>query len=432
MFKSFLIQFLVFPPATVGPVAYPVVLMSLNEDLIKDDSYSGHALRAGSMSTPNMVQAFLTTLRRHSGASAACLWEPAAQGMRLAASDPDDLPLGEVVPEPGGSIGATSEDGVLRFITDPSSFRGFELIPLLGDRIRSEAVAILPVGTDRSISKTVVTLHLAEVPEDPTPLLFDWSRWTHLLDLMLEPGSESLPRSPLSSSGRRSGTLNQASSLQSVSGGLARRVDEKLSQVLPALEQIRRMTDENDPSFRFLIYIEEGLDRTRELLSKLQAFSGTGPLIAESASLADCAAESIRRLEPVRPVGVRLTASIPQGLPAIVADRVQLVAAIMEVARNGIEAAPDGTEVKVRLDSDDEGVIIEVIDEGVGMTHEVIEQATRPFFSTKDPARHSGLGLSTAQGCIHRHGGRLTISSQIGAGSKVTLWFPLRGHLSVI
>ena len=432
MFKFILTQFLVFLPATVGPVAYPVVLMPLNHDLIKDHSHSSHAWRAGSMSTPNLVQAFLTTLRRHSGASAACLWEPATQGLKLAASDPDDLPLGEVVPEPGGSIGATSKDGVLRFITDPSSFSGFELVPMLGDRFHSEAVAILPVGTDRSISNAVVTLHIPEVPEDPTPLLFGWSRWTHLLDLMLEPGSESLSQSPLSSPGRLSGTLNQASSLQAVSGGLARRVDEKLSQVLPALEQIRRMTDENDPSLRFLTYIDEGLDRTRGLLTKLQAYSGTGPLIAESVNLADCAAESIRRLEPVRPVGIRLTASIPQGLPAIVADRVQLVAAILEVARNGIEAAPDGTEVEIRLDSDDEGVTIEVIDEGVGMTHDVMEQATRPFFSTKDPAEHSGLGLSTAQGCIHRHGGRLTISSQIGAGSKVTLWFPLRAHPPVI
>ncbi len=432
MFKSFLTQFFTFFPATVGPVAYPIVLMPLNRYMINNDSYSNHAWRADSMSTPNLVQAFLTTLRRHSGASAACLWEPATQGMRLAASDPDDLPLGEVVPDRGGSIGATSEDGVLRFITDPSSFRGFELIPLLEDRIHSEAVAILPVGADRSISKAVATLHFAEIPEDPTPLLFDWSRWTHLLDLMLEPGSEGLPLTPFSSSGLLSGTLNQASSLQSVSGVLARRVDEKLSQVLPALEQIHRMTDENDPSLRFLTYIEEGLDRTRELLTKLQVFSGTGPLIAESVSLADCAAESIRRLEPVMPVGVQLAASIPQGLPAIAADRVQLVAAIIEVVRNGIEAAPHGTEVEVRLDSDDEGVTVEVIDEGMGMTHEVIEQATRPFFSTKNPAGHSGLGLSTTQGCIHRHGGRLTISSQIGVGSKVTLWFPLRAHQPVI
>jgi signal transduction histidine kinase len=406
--------------------------MPLNQNLINGDSKSGFAWRTSSMNTSGLLQAFLTTLRRHSGASAVCLWVQAAHGMRLVASDPGDLPHGEVVPEPGGSIGATADDGVLRLITDPSSFRGFELIPLLADRIRSEAVAILPVGTDRTSSSSVVTLHLAELPDEPAQILFDWSRWTHLLELILEPDSENLTRSSPYSSGQNSGTLNHATSLQSVSGGLARRVDEKLSQVLPALQQVRRLTDEHDPSMRFLRYIEEGLDRTRELLVKLQAFSGMGPLIAESVSMADCAAESIRRLEPVRPAEIKLTASIPQGLPMIVADRVQVVAAIIEVARNGIEAAPDGTEVEITLDCDEEGIKVEVTDEGVGMTHEVIEQATQPFFSTRDPSTHSGLGLSTAQGCIHRHGGRLTISSQIGVGTKVTLWFPLRAHVPVI
>ncbi len=379
-------------------------------------------------SAPQLLPGYLSTLRRHAGASAACLWIRADGGMRLHAADPCDLPLGEVLPVPGGAIAETADDGVLRFVTDPSQNRGFHQIPLLEDRIRSAAVAILPVGRDRPPLPAVVCLHLSQIPDDPTHYLFEWVRWTHLLDLFLPAAAGNDIAAQISGPHPPAGPLGQNLSLQAISGGLARRINERLSTVLPALQQARRLLREEDPALRFLQYVEEGLDRTQGLLAKLQAYAGNGPLIAETVSVADCAAEAVRRLEPQRPAQVRLTASIPAGLPTIVADRVQVVAAIMEVVCNGLEAAPDGTGVKLKVEQEGEGILITVTDEGVGMTQEVLEQATQPFFSSKHPAEHPGLGLSTTQGCIYRHGGRLTLSSQVGTGTRVAMWFPLQAH----
>lgn len=346
--------------------------------------------------------------------------------MRLYSADPGDLPLGEVLPAPGGAIAETADDGALRFITDPSRHPGLYQVPLLEDRVRSAAVAILPVGRDRPPLPAAVSLHLAEIPDDHTQKLFDWVRWTRFLDLLLPAawGEVSRQRAPTPDSSNGIGI--HPLSLQTISGGLARRINERLSTTLPALEQARRLLKNEDPALRFLQYVEEGLDRTKDLLAKLQAYAGDGPLIAETISVSDCAMEAIRRLEHLRPSRVKLIGSIPAGLPTIVADRVQIVAAIMEVVRNGLEVAPEGTEVQIKVERDEEGVVITVTDEGVGMTREVMERATEPFFSTRHPADHPGLGLSTAQGCIHRHGGRLTLSSQVGAGSKVTMWFPFQ------
>jgi len=345
--------------------------------------------------------------------------------MRLYAADPGDLPLGEVLPTPGGTITEAADDGVLRLVPDPSNSEGLHQIPLMEDRIRSAAVALLPVGNGSPPLPGVVSLHLPLIPEDATQRLFEWARWSHLVDAFL-PADASGDTS--ASAPAQSIHSNHLGGLKMVAGGLARRVNERLSTVVAALEQTRKLLGNEDPALRFLRYVEEGLDRTTELLAKLLAYGSNEALIAETVSLADCSAEAVRRLEPERPPQVRLTAVIPTGLSTIVADRVQVIAAIMEVVRNALEATPNGTEVTLELEQEEDGILIMVNDEGVGMTQEVLERATQPFFSSKHPEDHLGLGLSTTQGCIHRYGGHMSLSSRVGAGTRVKMWFPFQAH----
>ncbi len=371
---------------------------------------------------PVLFQALLATLKRQAGASAICLWQKEDEGMRLIASDPADLPVGELLPFPGGAIGKAAEEGVIRFVRTPSVDLDIHPIPLLEDRLRSAGVAVIPIGEGDPPLTASLCLHLPRIPADPSSLLFEWARWARLLDLMMPAATpaESLP--PWA----EGEILHHLSDLHLVTAGLARRVNERLSTVLPALERAIRLLDDEEPSLRFLRYVEEGLNRTSGLLSRLLTFSGDAPLIAESVSMGDCAAEALRRLEPDRSHGVRLTASIPTRLPLFIADRIQVVAALMEVMRNGLEAAPEGTEVTIEVEPEDNGISVTVTDEGVGMTDEILRQAMLPFFSTKRPGEHPGLGLAMAEGCVRRHGGSLTLSSLLGSGTKVRLWFPLQ------
>lgn len=371
----------------------------------------------------NLLYLTLSTLRLHARASAVCLWVRSRSGMRLHAADPEDLPLGELLPTPGGTITIAADEGALQFVTEPASDEAFRQIPLIEDRLHSAAVAVLPIGGGEPPLPAVVCLHLPEIPPRPTEIMFEWVRWARLLEPFLPADSEEQhalhpPPARIHS--------DYSESIQTLTGGLARRVNELLSTVLPALEQAIRLTGEEEPALRFLRYVEEGLDRTSSMMARLLLYAGDKYLIAESVSMVDCVAEALRRLEPERPPQIRLTASIPTGLPSVVADRVQVVAALMEVIHNGIEAAPDGTEVSVEIERDDEGIAITVTDEGIGMNEEVLRRATGPFFSTKHPADHPGLGLSTAQGCVDRHGGHLSITSRTGSGTKVRLWFPLQ------
>jgi len=369
-----------------------------------------------------LLKALLATLKRQAGASAICLWQKEEGGMRLSVSDPADLPVGELLPSPGGAIEEAAEEGVIRFIRTPSGDLDIHSVPLLEDRLRSAGVAVIPIGEGEPPLPASLCLHLPRIPADPSSTLFEWARWARLINLMLPADAPAGPPS-LYADGE---ILHHLSDLHLVTAGLAQRVNERLSTVLPALERAIRLLDEEEPALRFLRYVEEGFNRTSGLLSRLLTFAEDAPLIAESVSMGDCAAEALRRLEPERSHSVRLTASIPTRLPLFVADRVQVIAVLMEVIRNGLEATPDGTEVTIEIEPEDDGISVTVTDEGIGMTDEVLRQAMLPFFSTKRPGEHPGLGLSMAEGCIRRHGGSLSLSSHRGGGTKVRLWFPLQ------
>jgi CheY-like chemotaxis protein len=71
-----------------------------------------------------------------------------------------------------------------------------------------------------------------------------------------------------------------------------------------------------------------------------------------------------------------------------------------------------------------EYLLVEVIDQGAGMSHEVLAQALDPFFTTKEVGQGTGLGLAVAFGIMTGHQGFLTIESQPDSGTRVGLYLP--------
>jgi CheY-like chemotaxis protein len=86
---------------------------------------------------------------------------------------------------------------------------------------------------------------------------------------------------------------------------------------------------------------------------------------------------------------------------------------------------PSGGRLLVRAARDaSDRIAIRIVDQGVGMTPEIVERALEPFFTTKGPGRGTGLGLSMAYGVARAAGGDLRIDSEPGHGTTVTLFLP--------
>lgn len=70
--------------------------------------------------------------------------------------------------------------------------------------------------------------------------------------------------------------------------------------------------------------------------------------------------------------------------------------------------------------------MVDIVDNGTGMTAEVQRRIFTPMFTTKGE-KGTGLGLASAYAAIHRHGGVITVTSEAGRGSHFRIELPLRG-----
>ncbi len=126
----------------------------------------------------------------------------------------------------------------------------------------------------------------------------------------------------------------------------------------------------------------------------------------------------------LRSAGVRVETALASALPTIHADRDQLHQAVVNLiinAQQALEGRGEGL-VTVTTIARDVEVVIEVADDGPGVSADVARRIFEPFFSTKPLGAGTGVGLSSAQGTIEAHGGRLElVEADRGACFRITL-----------
>jgi signal transduction histidine kinase len=117
-------------------------------------------------------------------------------------------------------------------------------------------------------------------------------------------------------------------------------------------------------------------------------------------------------------------------LPRIQADERQLEQVIMNLLLNAADASSEGGKVTITTSCD--GCIrMEIADNGIGMTPEVLERAFEPFHTTK--TKGTGLGLSICKQIVDAHGGKIRIDSKRHVGTTVVVELPVedeRGHVA--
>ena len=119
----------------------------------------------------------------------------------------------------------------------------------------------------------------------------------------------------------------------------------------------------------------------------------------------------------------------PQTTPAHVAfDPRQLGVVLEELAANAAAAMPDGGRLRLSIKSDPSAerpsALLVVQDTGMGMSAATIQRALEPFFTTQTFGHGAGMGLSIVYGIVHAMDGDITLSSEVGGGTTVTIRLP--------
>jgi len=141
----------------------------------------------------------------------------------------------------------------------------------------------------------------------------------------------------------------------------------------------------------------------------------------ELAALLAEVAELVRPLADARGVEVQVA-----GAGEALADREKLRRALLNLARNAVEASPDNGVVLLAgrpgAAADGGGAVLEVLDRGPGLDAAARERLFRPFFTTK--AQGTGLGLALAKKVADAHGGTLALLPREGGGTVARLVVP--------
>lgn len=114
-------------------------------------------------------------------------------------------------------------------------------------------------------------------------------------------------------------------------------------------------------------------------------------------------------------------------LPAILLHSDSLQAALMNLVKNALESMQPGGQLLARTYTTQKSVALDLIDTGRGVDDNTVMHMFEPFYSTKEEG--SGLGLPTARKIIEAHGGRISVQSEVGRGTKFTLEFPVPKRL---
>lgn len=132
--------------------------------------------------------------------------------------------------------------------------------------------------------------------------------------------------------------------------------------------------------------------------------------------------------EAAREKRLRWQATIPADLPVLEVDPDRLGQAVGNLLSNAIKYTPAGGSVSVSAGVEDEAVWIRVSDTGSGVAPEEQDRIFDPFYRGDAAGRFAkglGVGLTIARDMVTAHGGRLEIDSEVGLGSRFTIWLPL-------
>ena len=177
------------------------------------------------------------------------------------------------------------------------------------------------------------------------------------------------------------------------------------------------------------------------------AFARRQPLVPEETDVNDVILAFSRLLNRVLGEDVMIDLVLAENVWPVLIDKVQLEAAITNLATNARHAMPRGGQLTVAtrntmLDesyveahpevSAGEYVLIEVSDTGTGMPPAVLSRVFEPFFSTKEPGQGAGLGLSMVFGFLRQSGGHVSAYSELGLGSTFRLYLPRTWRGSVV
>lgn len=237
----------------------------------------------------------------------------------------------------------------------------------------------------------------------------------------------------------RAAQAERLQALGQLAGGIAHDFNNVLQAVMGALRLIEKRRDDAE-NVGHLTHIANGaIERGISITRRLLALGGKGNLKSEPLDTAALLRDMQEVLSHTLGVDIDILVRQEAGHYPALADRGELETVLVNLATNARDAMPEGGRLTLSTARDSVSytdpahpaalapgryVKLTIADTGIGMDAAILARVREPFFTTKRTGSGTGLGLAMAHSFAEQSGGALSIESQPGVGTTVTLWLP--------
>lgn len=217
-----------------------------------------------------------------------------------------------------------------------------------------------------------------------------------------------------------------------LAAGIAHDFNNVLTAILGHAELAREHLPEDSPASRSVQGIAAACDQASGVTRSLLAMGRQVRTRRSPMDVTSTVRHTLQMLRPLLRDAIEVRREIPETESLwIEGDSAQIQQILINLVLNARDAIRGAGTITVALRAegaadgeDDDRVVLQISDDGAGMSEEVRRRVLEPFFTTKPRERGTGLGMSVVHGIVLAHDGSLSIDSRPGHGTSVTVRFP--------
>jgi len=179
-----------------------------------------------------------------------------------------------------------------------------------------------------------------------------------------------------------------------------------------------------------LAYSLKELNKTKEIVKSILDLSRQTQTYMEDVDMNAVIDEALQVLHnQYKMMEVTVEKHYAPNLPTIQGNFSNLGQVLINIVNNALQALPDGRGkilLSTSCNQDTDSIVVECRDDGIGIPPEIMKDIFKPFFTTKEVGKGTGLGLYVSYEIIKKHAGEIRVSSEVGKGTTFTIELPCK------
>ncbi|GAB4194194.1 MAG: GAF domain-containing sensor histidine kinase [Roseiflexaceae bacterium] len=209
-----------------------------------------------------------------------------------------------------------------------------------------------------------------------------------------------------------------------LAASVAHEINNPLYAARNSLYLVAQDLPADSPQRPFLDIAQGELGRIARIITRMRDFYRPAHGELEPTDVNALLSETVELVQThLRHGHVQVELELDSTLPSLIAHGDQIRQVFLNLMLNACDAMPDGGTLRVRTANNGADAVVRIADTGVGIAPEHRVHLFEPFYTTKPHG--TGLGLTISAHIITQHGGRITVDSEVGAGTTFEINLPI-------